>query len=544
MQTKLKDTTPQEVQNFVENSQDPKEDINRFARLVTYRAFYEGQQYEHYKYNWDGQPRGNSIDQNDILEEERYRWSGSQSAAYATPTINGQMSGFYIAQTERKPSITFDIATEITDGFTDYLFGHSKFPIITVKTGAENKQIESNENNSYAVFVKSILGNKELMLQLLQAREYAGSYGTVVIVLSGTDELVIDVYEPQWCIPLFADRRRHILAALEIRRPIRKEKVHYKNSAVNAQETKTYDQQIWERRVITTTSDTIYENVPGEGITKNIDNPQKWKLIFSIKHDLGIVPAIWVLNMPDKNHKDGRPDYHQCLNSIDKVNEFSSAIAGSLFANMDPTLILGVSPEDFKGNQVRKGSRHAIVVGKGGSASYLEIDGKGIELAEEERSRMIMRICKRAKYVSLDIDALSGALIKDLSGTALRTLMYEMFSKLDTMRVIWEDIIERIVKISYALANPDEVLSYENISQIPFELIFKWGQYVESAPSEIKTMTDSVSSLTGGMPVLPIKTARNLVAQQYKISEDQIEKDADDEAAEKQNNENQGVDNG
>ena len=499
---KLIDCTQDELNTFISTPHNPSK-LDRFKKLSIYWSYYKNIQYNGLQYDWSGR-KIDQVGMNDIIK-----------MAEAYPTTNGQASGFYTPLVGRRPSDHVFVAQEIVEGFTSYLFGHRKFPKITTNDEDIDKYITKLKKKSH------------LEAHLKAARNIAGSSGTAVLVLNFADSPAIDVYEGRFCTPIWAQKRSNELAGLEIMYEVSREIVQNEkqDTTTGKMIQNQYQQVVYERRVVTQTSDTTYRSKPNKSSPVAEDDPTIWEQRSQTTYKLDFVPAIWIRNTADSMEIDGESDYEGLLDDIDTINRLESAISSSLFANLDPTLVMGISPEDLKkqgGRPIRTGSGVALIVGKGGNAFFLEINGEGIKIAQTRSKEKQRIVFKRAHYISLDPEKFVG---ENLSGTALITLLAEMYSVLDDKREQWGrifvEIIEMFIKMHQAMGS----IALE-LPTIPkdLEIQLQWSPFTELSATEKKALSDSITELLGGMPAIDQESAVSLVASIFGLDAKTIQK--------------------
>lgn len=537
--TKLIDCSQNDIDDFIKSSQLPNK-LPRFGKLSAYWFFYNGSQYSEYKYDWDGigiKP-GMSIGE-------------YETAVIHGPTIGaGPLAGMYVPLRARKPNIKDNIAKEVVNGFTSYIFGHRKFPKLDVKTD------DPDLKEQVLAYYEDLIKKSRLHLKAILARTYCGSMGSVVLVLNYTGATpIIDVYDARFCVPLWADKRNAILAAIEIRYPLKTEEIIITDDGnKTAPQTMKYNQTIWERRVITMTSDTLYQSRIDRDAKAEVENP-KWIIQGEpIKFDYGFVPALWIQNGIERETMDGVSDYAGEMDDIDEVNRLGSAADKSIFANMDPTLVVGLSPEDLRkqqGQGIRKGNGIAITVGEQGSASYLEIKGDGIRLGLDRANDIRSRIYKICHYVPLDAEKMQALTAQ--SGVSMKTLLSEMFSKLDIDRVIWGEVILNILDMFATMQSKGQTVTskvvkvfkrifgqLEDVQKLPapqgdYTIDLVWGDYIEPTRTEQKEVVDMATELTGGgSAIIDDQTAVELVSKVLPVNPDQVRKNKEDQEKNRQ----------
>ncbi len=492
---------PEDVEPFLKNSLPP-ENLPRYKKLLRYKSYYDGHAYDGYQYDWNGY---------DISIQEAGHTSAESSAKWAQtyPTIGGNAQGIYTPLHMRKPSSQWNIAKEIVEGFTAYLFGIKRFPQIKI---AQSGEVDDNQNEQQEL--DELTKDIDLETNMTVSRNIAGASGTSVIVMTQdvkTQKPILDVYDGRFCIPLWADRRHFVLNALIIQYPIRIEEIITQEA--NKEKgtiAKGYKQRIWERRVLQIGSDTVYESKVDKNSPTEVLTPE-WTQKYKNTNTLGYIPAFWVQNYPNTEEMDGLSDYagEYTLDEMDMINRMESACDKAVIGNINPTLVIKTTPEMMgkalgAGGAVRTGAGTAIIVGEKGDVMYLEVSGDSIKLGQERAKEKARKIFKQAHYISLDPEKFIG---ENLSGTALQTLLTEMFTQLGMYRRIWAKVIIGIIEIAYDMMG-------KSLKTPP---TLQYGKYTEPSDADIKNIADSLQVLTGGEQIMDTETALEIIAKYIDI---------------------------
>lgn len=315
---------------------------SRQAQLDHLWKYYRCSNYNTRKYDWNGQ------EHHEKIEHESLAQGGVIPPGYYDA---GQDSPLNF----RKPSAPYYLAKIIVDRFTSMLFSAKRHPRLTSPDPATEDWLTG--------FAEAT----RLWSKLIQARRFGGAMGSVALSFKFVQgRPIVEVFDPRWCDVSFSDREALQVEQCEIR---------YQYSAEVRQEDGSWEQAAyWYRRVLTDETDTVWPKVE---VTN--DEPEWDRTKHSeVQHGLGFCPVVWVQNLPVLDELDGDPD---CLGIYDLIEEIDKLLAqaslGTL-SNCDPSLLLS---SDAEWQNIKKGSSHALQVEKGGSASYLEISGAGIDKA-------------------------------------------------------------------------------------------------------------------------------------------------------------------
>lgn len=326
-------------------------------------------------------------------EDRAIAWDGSRSIGSAERAQVFQQGflpqGFVDATAAtlplkfRRPDVPYYLAKVIVNRFTGLLFSQNRHPQIQ----CDDEQTEE--------WLNGVVTATRLWARMALARAYGGSMGSVCLgFVFKQGKPRVEVHDPRWCSPEFEDREELLLKSLEKRYQYRKE-TRLPNGKWAAL---TY----WYRRVIDATTDTVWPAVPVKtskdgGETHEPD----WKAEQSITtpHNYGFCPVVWVQNQESQEHIDGDPDCHGTFELIEAIDQLDAQAKRGVLANSDPTLVMST---DREFEEVKKGSDNALLVGKGETAEYLELSGKGPEAASALSDRLEKRVLRITRCVLAD----------------------------------------------------------------------------------------------------------------------------------------------
>lgn len=339
--------------------------LNDRQRELSWRwGFYRCQNYDARAVNWNGERIAGQLEQEQIATE------GMLPPGFIDP------SGSDLPIAFRRPSAPYYLARLIVNRFTGLLFSSRRHPRVSV-LGDEDTE----------AWVNAAIEVGRLWAQMIQARTFGGAMGSVAIgfgFYNGVPKF--EVHDPRWCSPSFADPQTQELEALEVR-------YAYPMQVRNARTGAWEEQWFWYRRLIDEQQDVVWAKVPvGDGEEPAWDKYKHREAV----HAFGFCPVVWVQNLPVASAVDGDPDCHGCYDTIQAVDALVSQANRGILSNCDPTLVIST---DAELDGLSKGSGNAIKVGKGESAQYLEIDGKGPEAANTMADRLEERALKMAQCV-------------------------------------------------------------------------------------------------------------------------------------------------
>lgn len=289
-------------------------------------AYFDGQAYEHLRFDWDGSIRG---------------YGGA---------------GAYVPMSERKPDVILGLPSLVVHRFT--AFGFGLMPSISCPGDDETER-----------FYHAVIREARLFAKLVQSRNLGGACGTAVASLAyvrGKPRVRVhrarNVHVLRW-VDKYAQEVGH---AIEV-------------TPVTKGEQLSYHVREW-----TEETETVWEPVPVE-VAKQDDWHRRVQS-YTVNHGFGFCPVVWCQNLPTDDQEDGLADCESVLGNgiFDAVNRLASQDQRGLVANLDPTLVINVDGSTIASKNVKKGHGQAIFSEKG--ASYLELSGKSSELARAKLS--------------------------------------------------------------------------------------------------------------------------------------------------------------
>lgn len=452
-------------------------------------AAYRGQQYAGRKIDWDGTERTEGIDTEAIA-----------SAGFLPPGYYDAGATFPVKF--RRPSTPYHLRKVIVDRFTGLLFSDKKHPSIRVEG-------DSNMED----YVRTLAEVSRLWPEMIQARVYGGSMGTVAVGFQFLDgKPVVEVHDPRWCIPEFIDRHALKLNSLEKRYMF---PVDERDPETGAWVQRPY----WYRRIIDTERDILFKSCPVE------DEEPVWEVDREVVHGFGFCPVVWTQNLPVQDDIDGDPDCVGIEDMCDQIDALLSQANVGILASCDPTLKIITNAEL---DSIRKGSKNALKLPEGSSADYMEISGAGITAALDmvqhlremalEVAQCVLdqggRTSVSSRRTATEIERSQAAMfakadvLREQYGERLVKPLLEMMVKairsVETPRAVDGGILRQKVKLPPRIVtNMDMTTSKEErklTGEDDFEIALNWGYYFEpSLDDTIKAVQAATTAKLGGM---------------------------------------------
>jgi hypothetical protein len=466
------------------------------------------------------------------------------NVALTQPLIGSSMPSFYVPLDQRRPSAPYRLPRLINQSFTDLLFGHGRFPSPRVPGDPDAQDC-----------AEALAAAQELASVMTRARNLGGRVGTVGLswrFWNGKPRTRVHngkhLHVHEW-----ADREQFEVAhASEIYQVAKDE--------WNARKRKVERIMYWHRRDWTPIADIAFVPVPVSDETPEwiIDEEE------TFFHEDGFAHFVWIPNAQeddDSSGPDGRPDYDGQFEACNNLDVLSSVLNTGTIRNLDPTLVLAIDPDIAK-RGVKKGSDNALVLGQGGTATYLELSGAsataGIGLRKEERKQIL----EVAQCVVPDPSEVAAAAT---SAAALRLVYGPMLSRGDVLRTQYGNGICRLLSqqlrsaqrlapqvdeatgelaypveldgegnetpVEYFLDLPPRAVEEEILDEagmptgeVETKLLprkpgssstvrLEWGPYFPTTSSDQQAQSATLSSATGGKASMSQRTAVELQAR-------------------------------
>lgn len=468
-------------------------------------AWYRCASYDARRCDWDGKERLDPIETESVAR-----------AGYVPP-------GFYTAAVLplkfRRPTAPYNLCKVVVDRFTGLLFSERRHPQVRVDGDQDTEGT-----------VAAIVEAARLWPAMIQARTYGGATGSACMGFQFMDgKPVVEVHDPRWVMPKFADRASLRVTELDKR---------YMYPADERDPATGVWVQVWYwyRRLITETHDVLWKPiVVGDGQEPNWDDDSLVEAY--VEHDFGFCPAVWIQNVPCSDDVDGDPD---CLGIFDMVESIDALIAqanrGTL-SNCDPTVVI-TSQDDM--SELVKGSDNAIKLATG-DAKYLEISGLGPKAAREMAQELRQYALEVAQCV---LEQPNGGGLK--TATEIERTYSSMFSKADIFREQYGErgikpIIEMMLKAARIVTKPKAVngsiergmlVLPDKVTQNPDGTVtrtprklgpggvirLQWGGYAELSLGEVTSAVQAASAAKAG-GLVDAEHASKLVAEHFRVED-------------------------
>ena len=358
---------------------------------------------------------------------KQYRWDGSLGGSVTEmrttpPMLSSAGSSSFIPLSVRRPSAPYRLPRKIVSSFTGMLFGQGRWP-----------QMRSKDPETQAA-AEQLVKSADIAARFVHGRNIAGGCGTVGFSWQFVEGLPrVNVHQgPNIHVLFWADRDSRVPAhVIELKRI---EQFAPDPNDNNALKPMLY----WQRRDWTPQADVVFKLVPVSS-----DQPPVWVIDedASNLHNSGECHFVWVANLPPEDDtEDGVCDYAETYEQCDELDVINSVYTHGVKLNLDPTIVLSLHEDQQQPGVIRKGSDNALVLVKGGTASYLQLQDP--VAGREAVNLMRLQILEVCECVVLDPDKAAAAAA---SGEAQKMVYAPMLNKTDVLRMQWGPAIEQLV---------------------------------------------------------------------------------------------------
>ncbi len=387
-------------------------DGQRYRLLDRRQSYYDCTCYDGRRYDFDG----------------RIITTGGSSGMSATqPMLSQAQVPYYVPLAARRPSNPYRLARVIVNAYTTLLFGETRFPHVRVLGDDDTQE-----------FLQAICRVGRLPIQMIRARNLGGAVGTVGLAWcfkNGKPQFSVhnakNLFVQEW-----ADREvlvpAHVIECMQF----------YKDEW-DSQRRRVMRNAYWYRRDWTEDEDLVYPELPVRG-----NEEPNWAMVGPDKarsnaHKDGRIHIAWIQNLPSEAI-DGVPDFEGLYpESLEAIDQLYSVIVRGATLNLDPTLKLKLDPDLVRAMGVRKGSDNALIVGKDGDASYLELSGQGIDAGIKLFDSMRRAALEVAQCIVPDPSEVAA---QGVSSVAIKAMYAPMVARGEVLQEQYGHVLERILE--------------------------------------------------------------------------------------------------
>lgn len=337
----------------------------------------------------------------------------------------------------RRPRVIIPLFKEAVDEIVRFTWGGHRFPSVTVDpTRAEDDaptnvgpQLDKAQAEKITRFVRALVRAAQLPSATKEASRKAGVGRSAALILGFKGGYpTVQTEAGKHCTPVPHPKKPRRLESLEVKYQYPKEV----EIAPNCYQTKPY----WYRRVITSTRDVTFKDVPViPGVQPTWTEDPDHTIEFG--YDLGEAPVVWFRTLPDDcDQIDGQPLVDPQLYAlIDDVNFTVSQRSRGLKHVIDPQPVLTGVEEGEENAFVKNPGAPWFLPDPAAKAQFLEMNGEGLKRACEHVDDLTQAFQSACHYVKANPEATSG----NISGVVLEFLHAPMIALASDLRVDFGD---------------------------------------------------------------------------------------------------------
>lgn len=404
----------------------------RYGQLAAWWQFYDGTQHDHCKADWAGRSRP---------ARQPYLSGRVPEKGFA-----GRTSA-RASHDDRRPNVQLGLTQRVVDRYTETTCGRPaalSVPGDEDSTCALEASFEASNTWDAIVEIETIGGA-------------VGSAAVVTSVIDGEfcDEVLFpfEVYVRSW-----ADRRRWIPS----------EVIHQVHVDVERRDPDTG--KIVCKRLIKTRLWTEVHTITFEPV-----DPDEWDATKPLKiaddedavieHHAGRCPVVWHQNTRSHRTPEGQPDMRTASNLelSDMADRVASHAVKATRNNAEPTIHR--ADRDIMFMQIpaiAKGAGNEIRTSEVGKVSYLETDGRSVEMAWSGVDRLTLTVLRNTNCVIMDVDLDMASRGNGDSGEALQQRAGSMHKRCNRKRVTLGTTIKQMAKIRLAMMRHLDISSEDD----------------------------------------------------------------------------------
>ena len=260
-------------------------------------------------------------------------------------------SGEYIPIRQRRPSVRYALARVVVEDSVSLLFSDGHFPGIESPDGEVRKALNA------------IVADAQLNAVMTEAG-LRGSVGSVALVMRVLMQRVfVEVMDTEYLAPIWDPNAPDTLLHVTERM-----KAGGAELASQGYDIDDISASYWFARRWDANEETWFVPV-------KVGMPERWDRDDqrSVVHRLGLVPVVWIRNLPGTKGADGTCTFRAAVETGIEIDYQLSQAGRGLKYSSDPTLLIK-EPAGLEGTIVR-GAANALVVSDKGDAKLLEIGG-------------------------------------------------------------------------------------------------------------------------------------------------------------------------
>jgi hypothetical protein len=263
--------------------------------------------------------------------------------------------GQYIPLRQRRPSVRYPLCRIVVEDSVSLLFSEGHFPAI-----------DSTDNRVRQIYA-NIIKETRLNMTMTDAamRGAVGSVALLLRILQG--RIFVSVLETTYLQPTWDPFAPDSLLQVDERY-----KVSGRDLVSQGYDITDPGEQFWFARRWTVDQEIWFQPSPVGTPNQFVVDPSR-----SVQHNLGVVPIVWVKNLPGRpqtgDDNDGAATFAAAVHTQVEIDYQLSQVGRGLKYSSDPTLVL--KDPGLPDGEIVKGAGNALIVSEKGDARLLEIGG-------------------------------------------------------------------------------------------------------------------------------------------------------------------------
>lgn len=406
-------------------------------------------------------------------------------------------AGEYVPIRQRRPSVRHNLCRTVVDDSVSLLFSEGHFP-----------SIEIDDEPSRETLAAIIKESKLNALMIDAATKGAvGSVAILMRVLSG--RLFFNALETQYLTPVWKDD-----APDTLERVIERYKIRGDALAASRYSGLDENEEYWWHVEWTEAQEIRYVPYSVKD-AKEKDFAPKIDKMRTTSHLLGVVPIVWVRNLPGGDDIDGEPTFPtEAIDTQIELDYQLSQAGRGLKYSSDPLLM--IKEPAGPGGQIHKAG-NALVVSEDGDAKLLEISGSA--------AAAVIEYCKYLRQLALegmhgnraDADKISAA----QSGRAMELMNQALIWLADRLRISYGEgaLLQLIGMIAAASRKYKLTVAGVQIAPIADKPIsLKWPDWYAPTYADRQAMATTLQTHTAAGH-MSRETAIGAIAEDFDIED-------------------------
>jgi hypothetical protein len=384
-------------------------------------------------------------------------------------------SGQYIPLRQRRPSVRYPLCRIVVEDSVSLLFSEGHFP-----------SFDSTDKRVRQIFA-GIVKETRLNMTMTDAA-MRGAVGSIVLLLRVLrGRIFISVLDTTYLRPTWDPFGPDTLLQVD-----EQYKVLGSDLALKGYDITDPSEQFWFARRWTVDQEIWFQPSPVGSPNQFVIDPDR-----SVHHNLGVVPIVWVKNLPGRpqtgDTNDGASTFAAAIHSQVEIDYQLSQVGRGLKYSSDPTLVL--KDPALPDGEIVKGAGNALIVSEKGDARLLEIGGTA--------STAVIEYVRNLREFALESihgnraspDRISAA----QSGRALELMNQGLIWLSDNLRISYGEgaLLQLARLIAHASQNYNILVLGEEIKPIDpgAPLSLKWPRWYPTTADDRQKDAQSIAAL-------------------------------------------------